>query len=399
MAVIALPRDIADAIIVHAVATAQRGIIVVGILLAAVGVSIAGLTRGGDPALLAVAIGALLVVAALALFLMVRPSIRRGVLYLALGSVMSVIYVVALLRAEAQMTEPGPFLLNRIATALIMIGAIKPSARSGIVWTILGFLTAELSLLVGFLIAQRPPDLGITPVLAAIVVAGAYGAFALGRRRAGRRLPDLDLLQRELQIGESQRELERHAARVVHDTVLADLAIVALRPGPLDDGARQRIERDIEIAAGSTVATAFADAPSTSRSPLADDLLSLVHEFQWSGVTVGVSGSESLEVTLDDPVRDAVLGAVRAALDNVARHAGTDRAELVVGARNGTLSVIIVDDGVGFASTGLADDRLGVSSSIDARIRGVGGTVRVWSGDEGTTIMLTVPALDDGDLP
>ncbi|MDO8337464.1 MAG: hypothetical protein Q7T15_04330, partial [Microcella sp.] len=194
-----------------------------------------------------------------------------------------------------------------------------------------------------------------------------------------------------------ERELERRAARVAHDTVLADLAIIAARPGPLDPGARARLERDLALALAGTVAIDPDSLSTPERSPIADDLLELVREYQWSGVTVDVSGCDTLVVAVDEAVRAAVLGATRAALDNVVRHAATDRAELVVGERDGTLSVLIVDDGVGFSSTRVDADRLGVRSSIDARVREVGGSARVWSGDEGTTVMLSVPV--GGEAP
>ncbi|GAA1685227.1 hypothetical protein GCM10009792_01260 [Microcella alkalica] len=398
MASIALPRDVASGIIVRGFATAQRAIVVVGAVLTAVAVTVSAVSRGGDPLAFLAAILALVALAVVALRLLLRPTAARAIVFLAAGTAASVVYTTALLGADARLDEPGPFLVNRAATALVLVGALRGSAQSGVLWTSAGFLLAELSLVLGFALAGRAPEIGVTPLLGAVVVLIAYGALGVSRARARRRVPDLDRLQRELEIGDRERELERRAARVAHDTVLADLAIIAARPGPLDAGARARLERDLAVAVAGTVAVAVDvdgdfDAPTEPRrSPIADDLLELVHEYQWSGVTVDVSGCDDLVVAVDEQVRIAVLGATRAALDNVVRHAATDRAELVVGERDGTLSVLIVDDGVGFSSTRVDADRLGVRSSIDARVREVGGSVRVWSGDEGTTVMLSVPA-------
>lgn len=397
MASIALPRDVASGIIVRGFATAQRAMVVVGAVLTGVAVTVAVVSRGGDPLPLLPALVALATIAALALRLLLRPTVASAVAFLAGGAVASVVFTLALLGADARLDDPGPFLLNRAATALVLVGALRGSARSGVLWTAAGFLLAELSLVVAFALAGRSPEIGVTPLLGAIVVLVAYGALELGGARARRRVPDLDRLQRELELGDRERELERRAARVAHDTVLADLAIIATRPGPLDPGARARLERDLALAIAGTVAI-DPDALSTpERSPIADDLLELVREYQWSGVTVDVSGCDTLVVAVDEAVRAAVLGATRAALDNVVRHAATDRAELVVGERDGTLSVLIVDDGVGFSSTRVDADRLGVRSSIDARVREVGGSARVWSGDEGTTVMLSVPV--GGEAP
>lgn len=397
MASIALPRDVASGIIVRGFATAQRAMVVVGAVLTGVAVTVAVVSRGGDPLPLLPALVALATIAALALRLLLRPTVASAVAFLAGGAVASVVFTLALLGADARLDDPGPFLLNRAATALVLVGALRGSARSGVLWTAAGFLLAELSLVVAFALAGRSPEIGVTPLLGAIVVLVAYGALELGGARARWRVPDLDRLQRELELGDRERELERRAARVAHDTVLADLAIIAARPGPLDPGARARLERDLALAIAGTVAI-DPDALSTpERSPIADDLLELVREYQWSGVTVDVSGCDTLVVAVDEAVRAAVLGATRAALDNVVRHAATDRAELVVGERDGTLSVLIVDDGVGFSSTRVDADRLGVRSSIDARVREVGGSARVWSGDEGTTVMLSVPV--GGEAP
>lgn len=391
MASIALPRDVASGIIVRGFATAQRAVVVVGAVLTGVAVTVAVVSRGGDPLPLLPALVALATIAALALRLLLRPTVASAVAFLAGGAVASVVFTLALLGADARLDDPGPFLLNRAATALVLVGALRGSARSGVLWTAAGFLLAELSLVVAFVLAGRSPEIGVTPLLGAIVVLVAYGALELGSARARRSVPDLDRLQRELELGDRERELERRAARVAHDTVLADLAIIAARPGPLDPGARARLERDLALAIAGTVAIDPDSLSTPERSPIADDLLELVREYQWSGVTVDVSGCDTLVVAVDEAVRAAVLGATRAALDNVVRHAATDRAELVVGERDGTLSVLIVDDGVGFSSTRVDADRLGVRSSIDARVREVGGSARVWSGDEGTTVMLSVP--------
>ena len=388
---IALPRDIASAVVVRGFATAQRAIVVVAMLLTVVPVTVAVLDRGGSVPHLLVAVACLLVTAGLALQLLLAPSVGRAVLFLVGGSVVSSVYAVALLRSGADLTEPAPFLVNRIAVALLMVGALSASAREGLVWTVLGFAAGELSLIVGFALAGEAAPTGVAPFLALAVVLAVYGAFEIGGRRLRSQLADIGALQSELAEVEHQRELERRASRIVHDTVLADLAIVAARSGPVDGAARARLERDVAAAAAGTVALRGAGA-APARSRVGDELLDLARDYQWSGVRIDVSGFDALDAEVDDDVREAVIGATRAALDNVVRHAGADRAEVVVGVRDGTLSVLVVDDGIGFAADDVDPDRLGVRSSIDERVRRVGGAVRVWSGDEGTTVMLTVPA-------
>lgn len=396
MARIALPRDVASAVIVRGVASAQRAIVIVAMLLTAVAVTVAVVDRGGAVGNLPVAIAALVLMAALSLQLLLAPSVMRAVIFLVAGAITSVVYVVTLLESGADLTDPSPYLVNRIAVALILVGALTGSARNGILWTVLGFIAGQLSLLVGFAIAGESGGTGIAPILAVAVALSVYGAFEVGSRRLHRQVSDIDALEAELMIADRQRELELRASRLAHDTVLADLAIVAARPGALDDAARSRLERDVAAAEAGLIAPALV-AKSPSRSRLATELLDLARDYQWSGVRVDVSGCDALELQVGDEVREAVVGAARAALDNVVRHAGAESAEVVVGVRDGTLSVLVVDDGVGFAPSDVDADRLGVRSSIHERVHAVGGTVRVWSGDEGTTVMLAVPVPDSGE--
>lgn len=389
MAEIALPRDAASAVIVRGLATAQRAIVLVGLVVMVV-VAVDVLIAHDAVDTLPLVLAPMAVLAVLTIWLLLRDSTPAAAAYLIGGCLTSVVYIVVLAR-EVQLDEPGPYLINRLATALVMVGALRGSARSGLVWTLGGFVAAEASLAVGFWIAGRAPEVGLSPIVAFGLATISYTVLAIARHRARQRLPDLDRLQRELELADRQCELEQRAARIVHDTVLADLAVIGVRSGDLDPGARVALERDLALVGAGTVARAPADQGAIARAPIADDLLELARQYQWSGVTVEVSGWEGLDAEVGAEVRAAVLGATRAALDNVVRHAGTDRAELVVGEREGRLVVLVVDDGVGFDDSHIADDRLGVRSSIDARLREIGGTVRVWSGDEGTTVMMSVP--------
>jgi signal transduction histidine kinase len=188
---------------------------------------------------------------------------------------------------------------------------------------------------------------------------------------------------------DDRRALERRAAGVVHDTVLADLSAIARAPGALTDRSRSVLAAHLSAVDASTVRTA-APEPGAGNA-FADALYRLVLDYQWSGVRVDVSGAESLVGDVSHEVRHAVMGAIRASLDNVVQHAATDRAELVVGERDDRLTALVVDDGVGFDPGAVSADRLGLRASITDRIRQVGGTVRVWSGPDGTTVMMTVP--------
>ncbi|WP_241842044.1 ATP-binding protein [Pseudofrankia sp. BMG5.36] len=92
-----------------------------------------------------------------------------------------------------------------------------------------------------------------------------------------------------------------------------------------------------------------------------------------------------------------VVAAVRAALDNVARHAGTGASAWVLLEDDGDEVVVTVrDDGVGLApgraERAAAEGRLGLAVSIRGRIRDLGGEVAVLGRPgQGTEVELHVP--------
>ncbi len=388
MTAIALPRSVAARITVRGLATAQRVIAASGSAIVALIVIDVLIGEGsGEHALLVVT--PFLGVGALAMVLLWRPGVVSAVIYIAGGALLSVAAPVLALAAEPGLDDPGPFLLNRIAAAICLVGAVTDRALSGVVWTAIAFVVAQSSVAVGFSLAGSTAPVGFGPLIVTSISLVAYVTLALAQRQSERQLEPLASAADEVRGADHRRALEQRAASIVHDTVLADLAAIARLPGPLSPRARAVLTEHLAVVAASSVAEPVA-APAAG-TLLGDALLELAHEYQWSGVRVDVSGAELIGDEVPSATRHAVLGAARASLDNVVKHAGTDRAELVVGASEGTLSVLIVDDGRGFDAVEVDDDRLGLRMSIEQRITAVGGTVRVWSGPDGTTVMVTVP--------
>jgi len=214
MTSVAVPRSVAARITVRAFANTQRVIPAAGSIMAALLFADVPVAHG----------------AAEQIAFVVAPFLGMGVLALAV---------------DPQFDDLGSYLLNRVATAMCLVGAVKGRVLNGAFWTIAAYLVAQL---------------GVVP-------------------------------------GDDRRRLlEQRAARV------------------------------------------------------------------------DVSGTELLDDHVPSATRDAVVGAARAALDNGVKHAGTDRAELVMGIRNGVLTLLVVDDGHGFAATTTTADRLGVRISIEQRI-------------------------------
>ncbi|WP_448003663.1 sensor histidine kinase [Agromyces bauzanensis] len=93
------------------------------------------------------------------------------------------------------------------------------------------------------------------------------------------------------------------------------------------------------------------------------------------------------------PRRAAALdAAVAQCLVNVARHAGVREAEVAIGFSGGEVTVAVMDSGVGFDEGDVPGDRIGLRTSIRARIEQERGTVRLWSTKGvGTTVVMAVP--------
>jgi signal transduction histidine kinase len=111
-------------------------------------------------------------------------------------------------------------------------------------------------------------------------------------------------------------------------------------------------------------------------------------------VTVSVPGSP---VVLPAAAVREVLAIVNACLDNVRTHVGEDAAAWVALEDRGDRVVVSVrDDGPGIPAGRLdaarAEGRLGVSESIQGRVRDLGGTADLVSvPGEGTEWEITIP--------
>lgn len=388
MTSVALPRAVAARVTVSALATTQRVIAATGALVvAAIVVDVLIESGLGEQALLVVS--PVVGIGALALLLLWRPGVMTAALFVGVGAVLTIVFPIIALAVDPQFDDAGPYLLNRIPTALCLVGAVTGRAINGVWWSVVAFVVAQSSLFVGLMIAGSSVQPGMGPAIVFGISLVSYLTLALAQRQAERQLQSLTSATAELVDADRRRVLEQRAAAVVHDTVLADLSALARSPGVLSDRTRTVLTEHLAAMSAMTVAD---EAPrTTSASALRRALLELAHEYQWSGVRVDVSGTELLDVEVSASTRHAVVGAVRAALDNVVKHAGTDRAELVAGIRDGVLSVLVVDDGRGFAVDEVAHDRLGIRMSIEQRIAQAGGRVRIWSGPEGTTVMVAVP--------
>lgn len=197
----------------------------------------------------------------------------------------------------------------------------------------------------------------------------------------------------------SEREAQlRQDARVLHDTVLATLSLLAHSGvGVSPDSLRQQAGEDARLLRQLRLGLPLGQASPAFFSPEADDgdvlgqTFELVRQrFGRMGLDVDWHGAGKLMLPRD--TLDALIGALAECLENVRRHSGANRADVTITDDDQTVRAMVTDEGVGFDSSGVTGERLGFAESVVGRLQAVGGRARVFSSPgSGTTVMLEVP--------
>lgn len=385
------PRELAATITARAVLRAGWAVAVAYLAIAAVMLIELCVARG-DPGAALPPLGSLVIVFCALLAVMRRPEPRRGVFFLAVGTIAAFTFDYYLLLGDPALNSHGTYLVNRVGVVLLLIGPVSSRLIDGVLWCTAGYLlgvaaTVSAQLVLGLEI--RP---GWGPFVSLAIYLTIIVTFVFIRRSQRRFVPDFSAVEVETARMNGQRELEERAVAIVHDTILSDLSALANGKGELDDRARARFARDIAAVSAAAVDASLAPRVGDADDSLREGLLGVINDFQWRGLSVDVSGGEAMSTPLPDTVRDAVIGALRSCLENVVRHSGSTSAEVFFDASETQLSIMVVDQGRGFDPDAIRDDRLGIRRSVIARIESCGGIVRLWSAvGAGTSVVMTVP--------
>jgi signal transduction histidine kinase len=139
------------------------------------------------------------------------------------------------------------------------------------------------------------------------------------------------------------------------------------------------------------------DWNSTPQGPAVEIAMQeLVREFQDRGEIQVDLHAEADGLSSRDGLGFEVLQIVREGLTNIVRHAAATKASVLVESRNGTVEVVIRDDGRGFpaASESGAEDLPATVApwSIRERVASLGGSLRLKSVvGRGSEIRITLP--------
>ncbi|MBO0867622.1 MAG: sensor histidine kinase [Micromonosporaceae bacterium] len=196
-------------------------------------------------------------------------------------------------------------------------------------------------------------------------------------------------LQRAVELEASTRERER-LARGMHDSVLQALALVQRRGAELggEAAALGRLAGD----QGAALRALVVGHPPQPDG--VEDLGVRLDRFSTGQVAVAAPATP---VPVSSSTAAEVTAAVGSALDNVSVHCGPGaHAWVLLEDEPAAVTVTVRDNGPGIAPGRLeeaaADGRLGVSQSIQGRIRDLGGTVTITSAPgAGTEVELRIP--------
>lgn len=304
-------------------------------------------------------------------------GVLRALAGAAVGAALVVLASAPLVVRPAHAME-GPSWIDQIASLGLIAAAIALPAGGAVAVAVAGSaLTFVLRLTTDRSDAPLNAAQNAAYVLLFLITFVALGVSSLAAARAADRAEDAATdAATDAAVDAARDREEARINALVHDRVLATLLTAARRlPGSREVGRRDA-----------------ARALAGLRALLADDGRPIDavdgEAFVWrvQGVTTelvpdAVFGYEVLaEREVPGDVLEAVLTAAEEALRNTLRHAGAANCTVHVLVDAGTVEVQVIDDGVGFDPDGVPPTRLGISRSIEGRLRALpGGRAQVIS--------------------
>lgn len=295
-------------------------------------------------------------------------------------------------------TASAVILLGSGALPALVVCNLDSAARIATVAT--GAALSLVTTLISTAGSLAPLQSALSVIVGWTALAGVTVWLSVSISRALARIARLGrahLAERHATETEAQR---RQGARLLHDTVLATLTLLAHSGvGVSPDALRAQASEDArllrQLRLGGTPMPQSSGAytlEATETSDLGHTLESVKQRFDRMGLTVSWHGAGRLLLPSD--VLDAFLLSLAECLENVRRHSGVKDAEVTITQDDTTVRAMVTDAGVGFDLDQVDAARLGLAESVIARIRDVGGRTRLFSAPgSGTTVVLEVPKL------
>lgn len=396
MRVAVLPREVAARVITSGLARSAWAVNAMNLVLT-IPILIEYMTMKGTAEALPVPVMLLSLLVLLAIGAAIVPKPWVVLSFLVLCSMGAVLYEVTLLSADPAMLTDAYFVLNRPAVSLVLVGVASTTWLTGLAWTMGGYLFSTAVSVAVAAITGVQIKTGWGPLLMLGLYVSAYLVLAAIQRSQRRLVPNFDQLEEETHRLEVEENMRSRVTAAVHDTLLNDLSLVMNAPDELDERVTTRLRADIATLTSAEWARESADAAviDDQDSDLRNQIMLMMSDLQWRGLTVHVTGSGSGIYRLGPDVATALVESIRACLENVLRHSGANVAEVDLAYTDAELTAIVSDQGNGFDPKAIPADRLGVRFSVIDRIRAAGGSTKLWSAPgAGTSIVIRVPVLE-----
>ena len=340
---------------------------------------------------------------ALPLFIMLsvslyRVGVNQSLIWIVLGMLSGLgILVIVQLPGESQASPSlGTAIVPLAAGAIASFAVVLTSSIGRLILLVVGFIAtvvlAELAI-PGTVSVQ---DAEIVTGWALAAVFGSWLSASIPR--AARRIYSIGRAHRaERQASETEAQ-RRQGARLLHDTVLATLTLLAhsgvgVAASALQQQASEdaRLLRQLRLGATPVPqSSGVYNLEPVEETALGTTLESVKQRFGRMGLEVSWHGTG--QVLLPSEVLDAFLLALAECLENVRRHAGVTDAHVTITDDESTVRAMVTDAGVGFNISDIDEARLGFKDSVVARLKDVGGNARLFSSPgAGTTVVLEVP--------
>ncbi len=337
-----------------------------------------------------------------------RMGISRSPLWLALSLVAGLAIVVIATTVGDRPSQAGFTALVELAAASLACTAIVlTSSGPRIAALIVTFLVVGAVLLLLTSDLQAPLRTAGIYVLGWVLPALIAIWISAGVPQVAKRIASIGRAHRaERQASELEAQ-RRQGARLLHDTVLATLTLLAhsgvgvtreaLREQASDDA---KLLRQLRLGTnptpgGTNVGTTTSPIQVIDEPVLGTTLESVKQRFGRMGLQVSWHGTG--QVLLPSDTLDAFLLALAECLENVRRHSGVTEAHVTITEDSTMVRAMVTDAGVGFDISDIDEAKLGFTESVVARLRDVGGNARLFSAPgSGTTVVLEVPRAEAG---
>lgn len=332
-----------------------------------------------------------------------RRSWNRAVMAFDIGLCAWLILVSGLVIEQGAIVSGRPFFATGYPlSAPLLWGAVWGPATGAVTAVILATAHLLSRPINGVSLSELDPGQvqNVTGAMLNYLVAGiAVGLVARLLQRSAeavRRANEETTKERELSARLSERE---SLGRTIHDSVLQSLALVHKRGKELANSGTispAEVERLADLAREQeaelrTLILREPETPPAGRASLRDALESAGRKVTGVKVTVSTTGP----IWMPAHGVDELQAAVRQALENVVEHAQATRATVFAEEDEGTVTVSVRDDGVGFIydeEVLVRDAKVGILRSMKGRAKALGGRMDVASAPgKGTEIEFVVP--------